>query len=72
VTPLSAGNFRQSYTLRFHTIQELAVLAAWENRTPSQQVDHLIHQSFVSYRESLDSERRAALDADLLENTGGV
>jgi len=72
VTLLSTGNFRQSYTLRFHTIQELAVLAAWENRTPSQQVDYLIHQSFIAYRDTLGLERRAALDADLLDNTGGV
>jgi hypothetical protein len=69
---LSANNFRQSYTLRFHTIHELAVLAAWENRTPSQQVDYLINQSFVAYREALDPERRAALDADVLAHTGGV
>ena len=59
---LSTGSFRQSYTLRHVNIGRLAVLSSWENRTPSQQVDQLIYQGFRAYRDSLDSEQRAALD----------
>ena len=60
-------SFRQSYTLRHDTIERLAVLAALENRTPSQQVDQLIYLAYEAYREALDPARRAALDADLSE-----
>jgi hypothetical protein len=67
LTLLSTGSFRQSYTLRHANIGRLAVLSSWENRTPSQQVDQLIYQGFLAYRDSLDSEQRAALDAALRE-----
>ena len=61
---LSERKFRQSYTLSHGNIVRLTVLSSWENRTASQQVDQLIYQGFTAYRDSLDSERRAALDAD--------
>jgi hypothetical protein len=67
LTLLSTGSFRQSYTLRHANIGRLAVLSSWEHRTPSQQVDQLIYQGFVAYRETLDSEQRAALDAEFTE-----
>ena len=68
MTLLGTDAFRQSYTLRHANIVRLAVLASWENRTMSQQVDQLIYQGFLAYRESLDSERGAAFDAEFTEH----
>ena len=69
---LNESKFRQSYTLSHSNIVRLAVLACWENRTASQQVDQLIYQGFIAYRDSLDSERRAALDAEFTEHMEGA
>jgi uncharacterized membrane protein len=69
---LNERKFRQSYTLSHGNIVRLAVLSSWENRTASQQVDQLIYQGFVAYRNSLDAERRAGLDAAFTEHMEGA
>lgn len=48
------------------------MLASWEHRTMSQQVDQLIYQGFLAYRNSLDAEQRAALDAEFSEHAEAV
>jgi len=64
---LTQGSYRKSYTLKLESILRLSILAAWQNRTVSQQVDQAIQDAFQAHWDQCSPEQRKAIENEFNE-----